>query len=65
MLLRDSGHIYLSKHEGWYSVSDETFYPASGVHAAIDPIFGRKRMVITNSLLSAEVLGTDQKAGLD
>jgi methionyl-tRNA synthetase len=46
ILLRDSGHVYLSKHEGWYSVSDEAFYPASAVQAEVDPIFGRKRMVL-------------------
>ena len=27
----DNGYIYKGKHEGWYSVSDETFYPESKV----------------------------------
>lgn len=25
-ILRDAGHVYLSKYEGWYDVSSETFY---------------------------------------
>ncbi|GMF72409.1 unnamed protein product [Aspergillus oryzae] len=28
-MLDHRGYIYTSKHEGWYSVSDETFYPPS------------------------------------
>ncbi|KAB8337078.1 hypothetical protein FH972_021382 [Carpinus fangiana] len=43
-VLQEKGHIYLSKHEGWYSVSDETFYPQSGVHLIVDPPTGRKMM---------------------
>ncbi|AET39750.1 methionine--tRNA ligase MSM1 Ecym_4732 [Eremothecium cymbalariae DBVPG len=30
-LCNDKGYIYKSKHCGWYSVSDETFYPGSKV----------------------------------
>ncbi|KAL2858914.1 tRNA synthetases class I (M)-domain-containing protein [Aspergillus pseudodeflectus] len=44
-MLENRGYIYTSKHEGWYSVSDETFYPQSQVHLALDPATGRKRMV--------------------
>ncbi len=44
-MLQQRGHIYAKKHEGWYSVSDETFYPASAVHLALDPSTGRKFMV--------------------
>ncbi|KAI9671568.1 MAG: methionyl-tRNA synthetase [Caeruleum heppii] len=44
-LLRERGYIYDSKHEGWYSVSDETFYPESAVHLILDPRTGRKMMV--------------------
>lgn len=40
--LKKKGYIYESKHEGWYSVSDETFYPESQVHLIIDPPTGRK-----------------------
>ncbi|KAL8702683.1 MAG: hypothetical protein Q9201_004144 [Fulgogasparrea decipioides] len=43
-MLKERGYIYASKHEGWYSVSDETFYPASAVHLALDPRTGRKFM---------------------
>lgn len=45
-MLQDKGYIYLSKHEGWYAVSDETFYPASAVHLIVDPPTGRKIMVV-------------------
>lgn len=36
--------IYSDKHEGWYSVSDETFYPGSAVVQIQDPATGRKMM---------------------
>ncbi|KAI9652151.1 MAG: methionyl-tRNA synthetase [Alyxoria varia] len=41
-ILIEKDLIYRSKHEGWYSVSDETFVPASGVHKIVDPPTGRK-----------------------
>ena len=44
-MLQEKGWIYESKHEGWYSVSDETFYPQSQVHLIVDPPTGRKIMV--------------------
>jgi methionyl-tRNA synthetase len=43
-LLQERGYIYQSKHEGWYSISDETFYPESQVHLILDPPTGRKIM---------------------
>ncbi|KAI9750566.1 MAG: Mevalonate kinase [Chaenotheca gracillima] len=43
-LLRERGYIYSSKHEGWYCVSDETFYPQSAVQLILDPRTGRKMM---------------------
>lgn len=43
-ILMERGYIYESKHEGWYSVSDETFYPPSQVQLTIDPPTGRKIM---------------------
>lgn len=43
-LLKERGYIYTSKHEGWYSVSDETFYPQSAVHLILEPATGRKIM---------------------
>ncbi|KAI9841209.1 MAG: methionyl-tRNA synthetase [Sclerophora amabilis] len=43
-LLRERGFIYTAKHEGWYSVSDETFYPQSAVQLILDPKTGRKMM---------------------
>ncbi|KAL9025008.1 MAG: hypothetical protein Q9196_006091 [Gyalolechia fulgens] len=44
IMLKERGYIYTSKHEGWYSVSDEAFYPQSGIHLALDPSTGRKFM---------------------
>ncbi|KAJ6106927.1 hypothetical protein N7512_010444 [Penicillium capsulatum] len=44
-MLSHRGYIYTSKHEGWYSVSDETFYPQTQVQNSLDPATGRKRMV--------------------
>lgn len=43
-MLEERGLIYESKHEGWYSVSDETFYPQPQVHLIVDPPTGRKIM---------------------
>jgi methionyl-tRNA synthetase len=44
-MLEQGGYIYESKHEGWYSVSDETFVPQGQVHLIVDPPTGRKIMV--------------------
>ncbi|WEW61303.1 methionyl-tRNA synthetase [Emydomyces testavorans] len=46
-MLSHRGYVYAGKHEGWYSVSDETFYPSNAVHATLDPATGRKIMVGT------------------
>jgi methionyl-tRNA synthetase len=43
-MLEERGYIYESKHEGWYSVSDETFYPQSQVQLVVEPQTGRKIM---------------------
>ncbi|KAK1814243.1 methionyl-tRNA synthetase [Friedmanniomyces endolithicus] len=43
--LQEKGYIYERKHEGWYSVSDETFYPQPQVQLIVDPPSGRKIMV--------------------
>ena len=45
LMLKDRDWIYSKKHEGWYSVSDETFYPQTAVQLALDPATGRKFMV--------------------
>lgn len=39
-LLRERGFVYEAKHEGWYSVSDESFYPESQVIKHQDPFTG-------------------------
>jgi methionyl-tRNA synthetase len=44
-LLQEKGLIYEQKHEGWYSVTDEAFYPQSAVRPYLDPPTGRKMMV--------------------
>jgi methionyl-tRNA synthetase len=44
-LLKEKGYIYSGKHEGWYSVTDEAFYPQSAVRLYLDPSTGRKMMV--------------------
>lgn len=44
-LLQEKGLIYEQKHEGWYSITDECFYPQSGVQPWIEPSTGRKIMV--------------------
>lgn len=44
-MLKERGYIYASRHEGWYSVSDETFCPVNAVQLALDPSTGRKFMV--------------------
>ena len=43
--LEDAGYIYADKHRGWYSVSDETFYPESGIASVVDPVSGRKQQI--------------------
>lgn len=57
-LLEERGYIYLDKHEGWYSVSDETFYPPSAVQLTIDPPTGRK--IMTSVETSKEVEWTSE-----
>ena len=43
--LNRKGYIYEAKHEGWYSVSDETFYPATQIHKVLDPATGLTKIV--------------------
>jgi methionyl-tRNA synthetase len=43
-MLKERGYIYAAKHEGWYAVSDETFYPASAVQLTLNPSTGKKYM---------------------
>ncbi|KAL5121990.1 methionyl-tRNA synthetase [Pleosporales sp. CAS-2024a] len=43
-LLQEKGLIYEEKHEGWYSITDEAFYPESAVRPYLDPPTGRKMM---------------------
>lgn len=43
--LNHAGYIYESNHEGWYSVSDETFYPDSQIRHVLDPSTGKTKYV--------------------
>lgn len=43
-LLNERGYIYESKHQGWYCVSDETYYPESQIEKRLDPVTGRTFM---------------------
>ena len=43
-MLRERNYIYESKHEGWYCVSDETFYPENAIEKRLDPFTGRTFM---------------------
>jgi methionyl-tRNA synthetase len=42
--LQENGYIYASKHEGWYCVSDETYYPESTIEKRLDPFTGKTFM---------------------
>lgn len=55
-LLQEKGLIYEQKHEGWYSVTDECFYPQSQVQPWIEPSTGKKIMVWHESM-SAPLTG--------
>ncbi|KAF4453026.1 putative METHIONYL-TRNA SYNTHETASE, mitochondrial [Fusarium austroafricanum] len=41
--------LYKGKHEGWYCVSDEVFYPEDLIQPSVVPQTGRKIMVSTES----------------
>ncbi|KAK0109590.1 methionyl-tRNA synthetase [Cadophora gregata] len=43
-MLKEREYIYESKHEGWYCVSDETYYPESTIEKRLDPFTGRTFM---------------------
>ncbi|ERT02060.1 methionyl-tRNA synthetase [Sporothrix schenckii 1099-18] len=47
--LRRKGYIYQSQHQGWYCVSDETFYPEALVEKRIAPATGKVEMVSTET----------------
>jgi methionyl-tRNA synthetase len=43
-MLKEREYIYESKHEGWYCVSDETYYPESAIEKRLDPFTGKTFM---------------------
>ena len=43
--LNHAGYIYEADHNGWYCISDETFYPETQVQNILDPSTGDTKMV--------------------
>ncbi|KAF7863913.1 hypothetical protein EAF04_006878 [Stromatinia cepivora] len=58
-MLKEREYIYESKHEGWYCVSDETFYPESAIEKRLDPFTGRT--FIASQETGKEVEWTSEK----
>ncbi|KAK6354244.1 methionyl-tRNA synthetase [Orbilia blumenaviensis] len=44
-VLHESDYITLKKHSGWYSISDEAFYPESAIQKTIHPPTGQEILV--------------------
>ncbi|KAM0813493.1 putative tRNA synthetases class I (M)-domain-containing protein [Seiridium cardinale] len=47
--LHEAGYIYETKHEGWYCVSDETFYPEDMITKQVHPRTGKAYMASIES----------------
>ncbi|KAK6075943.1 methionyl-tRNA synthetase [Seiridium cupressi] len=47
--LHEAGYIYETKHEGWYCVSDETFYPEDMITKQVHPRTGKTYMASIES----------------
>lgn len=47
--LRSRGYIYETTHSGWYSVSDEAFYPESMVTKQLSTVTGKSYMASTET----------------
>ena len=58
-LLEQGGHIYESKHEGWYCISDECFYPESLIEKTQDPFTGE--VFMASSETGNKVEWTEEK----
>ncbi|EPY51478.1 methionine-tRNA ligase [Schizosaccharomyces cryophilus OY26] len=43
--LKEKNYIEFQHHEGWYSTSDETFYPESALQWIVDEATGKKTLV--------------------
>ncbi|KAJ3211657.1 methionyl-tRNA synthetase [Entophlyctis luteolus] len=43
--LVENGFIYKGRHEGWYCISDETFYPETQIEEVKDEVTGELKMV--------------------
>lgn len=48
-MLQRNNYIYQGRHEGWYSIADETFYPESQIETRVDPKTGKKIVVSKES----------------
>lgn len=44
-VLKEKNLIYESSHQGWYCLSEETFYPETGIEKQLDPFTGNHIMV--------------------
>jgi methionyl-tRNA synthetase len=44
--LKDRGFVYKGSHSGWYSISDETFYPESSITRGVHPV-SKKEVTIS------------------
>lgn len=44
-ILQDKGYIYKGKHDGWYCVSDETFYPDNQTQEVTDATTGLPKRI--------------------
>lgn len=44
-LMEEKGLIYEGSHSGWYSVSDETFYPETQIEEVIDKATGKTKKI--------------------
>ncbi|OAA54314.1 methionyl-tRNA synthetase [Niveomyces insectorum RCEF 264] len=47
--LRRRGYVYQARHQGWYCVSDETFYPENLVEKRRSPVTGKVETVAVES----------------
>lgn len=48
-LMEEQGYLYKGTHSGWYSISDETFYPESQIEEIEDKHTGKKKKISTET----------------
>ncbi|ORY87585.1 tRNA synthetases class I (M)-domain-containing protein [Protomyces lactucae-debilis] len=57
--LEERGYIYKGSHSGWYSISDETFYPESSIKRNVHPETGEE--VVTSQETGSLVKWTKEE----